>query len=120
MKSLAFGQILILLFVWSPPFALGEAAPSLKVVDGRVKQVLPEKQELVLSYRHPVTGQWEELILKVDRQTGFSEGVRFEELQENDPLSIDYQENAEGNARAVRINRVPLTADYVTIKSEGK
>lgn len=73
-----------------------------------MKETSIEKHELVLSYRHPVSGQMEEQVFKVDAGTGFPEGVRFEDLRANQPVSVDYREDSDGHTRAVRIRRVPL------------
>lgn len=83
-----------------------EAVTVLKVVDGRVDKVAPGESKLVLSYRHPVSLQEEKLILKVDKETGFTKGVRFEDLQKGEPLSVDYDEDSDGMARAILIRRV--------------
>jgi hypothetical protein len=72
-----------------------------------VKEVGTERAEFVLSYKHPATGRVEELVLKVDSGTGFSKGIRLEDLDRNDPISVDYQENPEGVRRAVFVERVP-------------
>ena len=73
-----------------------------------MKEVELSRNELVLSYRHPVTGRIEELVLHVDSQTGFSEGTRLENLHVNDPVSVDYVDGVGKTARAIRVGRVPL------------
>jgi hypothetical protein len=106
--SRIFRTLLLLLSVL-PAFAVSAVAEStLKVVDGRVKEVWLDRQEFTLSYRHPVSGEMEELVIKVDGGTGFSEGVRLEDFRGGDPVSVDYQEGPEGEARAVQVKRVPL------------
>ena len=86
------------------------ASQALKVANGRIKSVFLDKQEFVLSYRHPVSGQLEELKLRIDSQTGFSGGIRLPDLQQDDPVSVDYQEDEKGEARAVLVSRVNLTS----------
>lgn len=81
---------------------------STKVMNGRVKELRLGESELVLSYRNPVSLQDEELVLGVSEGTGFSEGVRFEDLREGEPLSVDYEEHSDGTARAILIKRVPI------------
>lgn len=98
--------LLSTLFLLTSQAAAGEAS---RVVNGRVKEVGLETNELILSYRHPVSGQWEELVLNVDNQTGFGEGVRLQDLRGSDPVSAEYQEDPSGLARAISIRKVPLT-----------
>ena len=86
-----------------------EAGPVLKIVNGRVKEVSPTKQELVLSYRHPVSGQPEKLVIKVDQHTAFNKGLHFEDFKEGDPVSVDYEENPSGTPRAVQVKRVDVS-----------
>lgn len=74
-----------------------------------VKEIGVERNEIVVSYSHPATGTREELSFKVDTQTGFSGGFRLEDLQPQEPVSVDYEEDSEGSRRAVLIKRVPLT-----------
>ncbi len=108
MRCRVFCNALIFLSV-SLLFPLGARAEQvLKVMDGRVKEISSEKHELVLSYRHPVSGQMEEKTFEVDTATGFPEGMRFQDLRPNQPLSVDYQEGPQGKAHAVRIRAVPL------------
>ncbi len=71
-----------------------------------MKEVSPRKQELVLSYRHPVSGEVEELVLKVDEGTGLNKGTRLEDFKEGDPVSVDYEENPSQIPRAVQVKRV--------------
>lgn len=93
-----------------------EASEATKVVNGRVKKVLIDKQELILSYRHPVSGKPEELKLKIDGGTGFSRELRFEDFREEDLISADYQEDESGRARAVSVRRVDLYSGPVEKK----
>lgn len=79
-----------------------------KVINGRVEELRLEENKLVLNYQNPVTLQKEKLVLKVSERTGFSEGLRFEDLQKGEPLSIDYEEDSDGAAQAQLIKRVPL------------
>jgi len=85
-----------------------QASEATKVVNGRVKKVLIDKQELILSYRHPVSGEPEELKLSIDGGTGFSKELRIEDFREDDLISADYQEDETGQARAVSVRRVDL------------
>ena len=85
-----------------------EAESVFKIVNGRVKDVSRTDEELVLSYRHPVTGEVEELVLKVDDGTGFSQGTKLADFKEGDPVSVDYEENPEGTPRAVQVKRVAI------------
>lgn len=78
------------------------------MANGRIKEVGLERNEIVLSYLHPVKGETEELSFQIDPQTGFSGGFRLEDLQPQEPVSVDYEENSEGSRRAVLIKRVPL------------
>lgn len=86
-----------------------QAEPVLKVVNGRVKEVSITKQELVLSYRHPVSGREEKLVLKVDSGTGFNPGLHFKDFKEGDPISVDYEEDSSGTPRAVQVNEVAVS-----------
>lgn len=61
-----------------------------------------------MTYWHPVNQSNEELTLKVDSGTGFEEGVHFEDLKQNELISVDYEETTEGILRAVQVKRVPL------------
>lgn len=102
LKRVGFALALLL-------FAANVASEAaLKVANGRIKEVGLERNEVVLSYLHPVNGETEELSFKIDPQTGFSGGFRLEELKRNEPVSIDYEENSEGLKRALLIKRVPL------------
>ena len=85
-----------------------EGASVLKVIDGRVDEVSLEESKLTLSYRHPVNLEEEKLILEVDEGTGFSEGVRFEDLKKGEPVSVDYEEASGSIPRAVQVREVPL------------
>ena len=85
-----------------------EGASVLKVIDGRVDEVSLEESKLTLSYRHPVNLEEEKLILEVDEGTGFSEGVRFEDLKKGEPVSVDYEEGSDAQARAILIKTVPI------------
>lgn len=90
-------------------FSFSAAAEMTKVANGRIKTVQPEKQELVLSIQNPATGREEELRLKADNHTGFSEGIRLVDFKTGDPVSVDYAESAGALPRAIQIKQVPLT-----------
>lgn len=79
------------------------------MVNGRVKEVRVGKGEIVLSFRHPVSREEEEFRIRVDGGTGFDEGLGLEGLKEGMPLTVDYREDREGNAQAVRVSEVPLS-----------
>lgn len=85
-----------------------EAQQPLKVVNGRIKEVVREKQGLVLSYQNPVTEEWEELTLQVDERSGFQEGIQLEDLREGEPVTVDYEDRQDGIGRIVLVKRVPL------------
>lgn len=87
---------------------LAHAGPSLKVVNGRVKEVQITDHKLVLFYRHPVSRRDEELILKIDERTGFGKRLHLEDLHGNDPVSVDYEENPGEIPRAIQVKRVDL------------
>lgn len=102
LKRVGFALALLL-------FAANVAAETVvKVANGRVKEVWVERNEIALSYFHPVSGKEEDLLFRVNRETGFSGGFHWEELQRNEPVSIDYEEDSEGLRRALLIKRVPL------------
>lgn len=99
-----FPAFLILLLF--PSFVF--AAPVIKVISGKIEKVTAEKQELTLSYPHPVTGKNEKLIFRVDSATGFGEGIRLQDLREGQMVSVDYTEETAQLPRAVQVKRVPL------------
>lgn len=74
-----------------------------------MKEASLAKEELVLSYRHPVSGREEELVFRVDRETGFNRGLHFEDFKEGDPVSVDYEENPSGIPRARQVKRVAVS-----------
>lgn len=100
----AIGLLVVTLCLLPP---LGGAS-TLKVVDGRVDEVSLEENRLTLIYRHPVSLEEEKLVFEVDKETGFSEAVRLEDLKKGEPLSVDYEEESDAKARAVLIKRVPI------------
>lgn len=106
MRGKNFSLVLLLFLLGLFPVRGTEAEPIVKVINGRVKEVSFTTQELVLSYRHPVSGEEEDLTLKVDHGTGFNEGVHLEDFKEGDPISADYEENPSGSFRAVQVKRV--------------
>ena len=77
-------------------------------MDGRVKEIRAPEGKLVLSFIHPVTGNVGEMVFEVDSHTGLPEGVRFEDLKPEEPISVDYLEEA-GTKRALLIKRVPTS-----------
>ena len=77
-------------------------------MNGRVKEVRAADHQLILSVKHPATGETKELALQVDERTGFKKGIRLEDFHPNDPVSVDYQEVSGGNSRAIQIRQVPL------------
>ena len=87
----------------------GGAELILKIINGRVKEISFAHEELVLSYRHPVTGREEELGLKVDTNTSFNQGLHLNDFKKGDPVSVDYEEESSGILRAKRINRVDVS-----------
>ena len=107
----AIRQAILLLFtVLVGPGVIG-AQETLQVINGWVKEIRAGEQQLILSYRHPVSGKTEELVLQVDRRTGFPKGIRLEDLRRNDLLSVDYRIFS-GAARAfpeaVRVERISV------------
>lgn len=103
-QTFAIGLCLVGAFSLRPV----DAKPPLKVINGRVREVQLEKSELRVTYRHPVSGQTEELLLRVDQETGFPEGLRLSDLQEGEPVSIDYEGGDGSSLRAVLVKPVPL------------
>lgn len=83
-------------------------ASVIKVVNGRVKEVRAKESELVLFVQRPATGKTEDWVLKVDRGTGFKQGVSLQDFHPNDPVSVDYEEISGGTLRAIQVRRVPL------------
>ena len=108
MRGKNFSFVLLLFLLGLLPIRGAEAEPTVKVINGRVKEVSFTTQELVLSYHHPVSGEEEDLTLKVDRGTGFNEGVHLEDFKEGDPISVDYEENPSGSFRALQVKRVQV------------
>ena len=104
-KVKKFLLFLILSLVFSGQVSAGE---TLRVIDGRIKEISLAKHELVLSYRHPVTGRFEELKLLIDDQTSANEGIRLEDLRGDDPVSVTYEEIPGGLFHARDVRRVPL------------
>ena len=108
MRGKSFSLVLLLFLGGLLPVRGTEAEPIVKVVNGRVKEVSFTKQELILSYHHPVSGEEKDLTLKVDHATGFNEGVHLEDFKEGEPVSVDYEENPGGSFRAVQVKRVAV------------
>ena len=105
MSHTLFAISCVSLFLFSFP---AHAEASVKIANGRVKEVLANEQELVLAFRHPATGKTEDLILKIDEGTGFKKGVHLQDFRPNEPVSVDYEEAAGGVLRAIQVRRVPL------------
>ena len=105
-QRLAFNLFLVLLLV----SASGAAAEDvLKVVNGRVKEIRAGEGVIVLYFLHPVSREEEELPIHVDGGTGYDEGRGLKDLKKGMPLTVDYREDQEGNAQAVRVSEVPLS-----------
>ncbi|MBI4115254.1 MAG: hypothetical protein HY447_01625 [Candidatus Omnitrophica bacterium] len=104
-KVKKFLLFLILSLIFSRQVGAGE---TLRMIDGKIKEISLEKHELVLSYKHPVTSRSEELKLIIDDKTSADEGVRLEDLRGDDPVSVTYEEIPGGLFYARDVRRVPL------------
>ena len=87
---------------------LAYASSPVKVIDGRVDKVNLKENKLTLAYRHPVSREEEKLVLELNKETGFSEGARLENLKKGDLLTVDYKKGSETKAQAILIKRVPI------------
>ena len=112
-KCLCFGRphrgaptVFFLLLFFSS--LLVHAEPAIKIVNGRVKEVRVRDHQLILSVKHPATGETKELVLQIDERTGFKKGIHLGDFHPDDPVSADYEETSGGNSRAIQIRQVPL------------
>ena len=105
-KIFTLHSTLYALLLFSPFFA--HAEPAVKIVNGRVEEVRIKEHQLVLSVRHPATGETKALVLQVNENTGFKKGVRLEDFHPNDPVTVDYEETSAGGPHAIQIRQVPL------------
>ena len=88
------------------------SAPSLQAqvlqkLSGLAVSVNAELCELHVRFEHPVTGEEIFKVFMVPSNTGFKNAKRLSDIKPNDPVSVDYEENADG-PRAVYIEVVPL------------
>jgi len=104
----AIRHTLILLFALVLLLPASWAERSIKVVNGRVKEIFVKESRLTVTYEHPVTQKQEDLILKVDLGTGFGDRLRLEDFRSGEPISVDYEESPSGEGRAILVKRVPL------------
>ncbi len=98
---------IILSFVVS--LGLHADAALIKTINGRVASVDTENAVIYLQFKHPATGETKQLVFQTDQNTGFRENLDFSELKENDPVSIDYEENSEDILLALYVEKVQLT-----------
>jgi len=90
-------------------FAAAAESAVVKTLSGRINKIDFEKQYLVVGFQHPVTGEFKNLTFRIQDQTGLGGVASFEDFQPKDPITIDYEENEEGERVAHYIKKVQLT-----------
>lgn len=98
--SVLFLSILVLSqTLWAQP---------IQKLSGLAVSVNLQSQMLNVMFSHPVTG---ERILKsfvVLPSTGFKNVKRLDQIEPNDPVSVDYEENGDGELHAIYIEVIEL------------
>lgn len=98
------GIVLIALLMLVQP----ASAEVLQTLSGFAVSIDPKAQELRVLFEHPVTGENALKVFKIFPNTGFKNVKRLDQIQANDPVSVDYKEAANNELRAVYVEVVPL------------
>jgi len=94
------------------------ANPVLQTLSGLVLSVDLRTSELHVQFEHPVTGENLLKTFTVDNRTGFKHVKGLDQIRPQDPVSVDYEEKAPEQLKAVyievvRLNDVPFTKEQV-------